>query len=158
MEPLIDILAALLVVGGILGIVLPLLPGTPLMFAGALLYDWNHAWSAYGPLWLALLLLLVLLSEGGDWWLSNAGARRGGASWQALLVGALLGLIGLVALPPFGFLIGSVVGVAGTEMLRARDGRRALRAGSGWLAGWLLSMALQGTVALVMLGIILWQS
>lgn len=153
-----EILAALLILAGLLGLFLPALPGTPLIFAGALVYDLVNDWTVFGWGWLTLLLLLTLLALLGDWWLSNMGARKGGASWQALAVGGVLGLIGLIFLPPFGFLLGSIGGVIGTEILRVRDGRRAVRAGSGWLVGWILSLLLQGAVALAMLGLIIWRT
>jgi hypothetical protein len=154
---LLDLIAALLVLAGMLGVLLPVLPGTPLIFAGALVYDYAHDWTAFGWGWLAVLLLLTLLSEIGDWALGHIGARRGGASWKALLAGAVLGMIGLFLLPPFGFLIGSIVGVGGVELLSSGDRRRALRASGGWFVGWALSLLLQGTVAVIMVAIVLWR-
>ncbi|MBA3532141.1 MAG: DUF456 domain-containing protein [Ardenticatenales bacterium] len=157
MHPL-DIVAALLILAGLLGAILPALPSTPLIFAGALLYDWVHEWQFFGWEWLAVLFLLMILAMVGDWWLGNLGAKKGGASWQAMLVGMVLGTVGLFMLPPFGLLIGSLVGIVGTEMIRARHAGKALRAGGGWLAGWLLSLLLQGTIAVLMVGLILWQA
>ncbi|MGH2544413.1 MAG: DUF456 domain-containing protein [Ardenticatenaceae bacterium] len=154
----VEAVAALLVLGGVVGVVLPVLPGTPLIFLGALVYDWGAEWSVFGWGWLAVLLLLMLIAEGGDWVLSQIGAKRGGASWLSLLVGAVLGIAGLFLLPGFGLIIGSIIGVVGTELLTSRDARRAMRAGGGWLIGWVLSLLLQGATAVIMLGIILWQA
>ncbi|MDQ4078860.1 MAG: DUF456 domain-containing protein, partial [Chloroflexota bacterium] len=96
--------------------------------------------------------------EVGEWMLSQAGARRGGASWLSLAAGAVLGLVGLFVIPGVGLIIGSIIGVVGTEFLTSRDARRAAKAGSGWLVGWVLSLLLQGTLAVIMVGIILWQA
>lgn len=153
-----DVVAALLILAGLVGVILPVLPGTPLILLGALVYDGSHGWAEIGWGWLALLTLLMLLSELGEWWLGHAGARQGGASGLSLFVGFVLSILGTLFFPPIGFLLGAIVGVVGTELLTSRDARRAMRAGGGWLAGWIASLLLQGTVALVMVGIILWQA
>jgi uncharacterized protein YqgC (DUF456 family) len=123
-----------------------------------LLYDWANGWQQLGWGWLALLLVLTIVSEGGDWLLSQAGARRGGASWLSLLVGMVAGIIGLFLLPGIGLIIGSILGVVGTELLTSRDARKAAQAGSGWLIGYIVSVILQVTIAIIMLGIIIWQT
>lgn len=157
MTLLYDYLAGLLVLLGLAGVILPVLPGAILIFLGALLYDFAHGWIFLGPLWLGVLLGLALLSEGGDWWLGQVGARKGGASGRALVVGTVAGFLGLILFPPFGFLIGSIGGVAGVELLRARDPGHAARAGGGWFVGWLLSLLLQAVVAVAMVAILLWR-
>lgn len=153
-----EVVAALVILAGLAGVILPVLPGTPLIFLGALLYDYANGWAALGWGWLLLLFLLMLVAEGGDQVMGHLGARRGGASWLSLLVGFVLSVIGTFLLPPFGFLLGAIVGVVGMELLTSRDARQALKAGGGWLVGWVLSLLLQASVALVMLGIVLWQA
>lgn len=148
------LIAAISILAGVLGLFLPFLPGTPLLFLGALLLDMGSGWNRFGPFWLGVLALLTIVSIGADWWLSNATARRGGASWLSLLVGLLLGLAGIVFFPPFGMIVGSVVGVVGTELLRQRNAGQAARAGGGWLIGWLASLAVEVGIGLVMLVII----
>lgn len=153
-----ELVAALVMLAGLAGVIVPVLPGTPLIFLGALLYDYANNWGALGWGWLLLLFLLMLAAVGGDQVLGHMGARRGGASWLSLAVGFVLSLIGTFLLPPIGFLLGAIVGVIGTELLISRDARQALKAGGGWLVGWVLSLLLQASVALVMLGIVLWQA
>lgn len=152
------VLAALLALAGMAGVVVPVLPGTPLIFLAALVYDFGQGWAALGWGWLLVLLALTVAAEVGDRLLGHAGAKRGGASWRAVLVGMVLGVVGTFLFPPFGFLIGALLGVVGTELVFSRDARRAMRAGGGWLVGWLLSLLLQGTVAVVMTAILLWQA
>ena len=155
---MLEILAALMVLAGLFGVILPVLPGTPLIFGGALLYDYANGWQMLGWGWLAVLGLLMVIALVSDLVLSQATARRGGASWRAIGVGFVLGLIGMVLLPPFGLIIGSIAGVLGTELLLRRATRHAVRASGGWLIGWVAGLILQGTIALVMVVILLWQT
>lgn len=151
------LLAGLLAVAGLLGTVLPLLPGTPLIFLAALVYDFGHQWRVFGPLWLGLLLALMLLALGADWGLGSLGARRGGASWLALLVGFFAGLVGLLVFSLPGMLIGSMGGVVVIELLRRRHAGLAVRAGGGWLIGWLISVFVEVVIGLIMLAVMIWR-
>ncbi|HYN88291.1 MAG TPA: DUF456 domain-containing protein, partial [Ardenticatenaceae bacterium] len=126
-------LAGLLIIGGLLGTVLPMLPGTPLIFLGALVYDFGHQWRVFGPLWLGVLLLLALVAVVADWLMGTFGGRKGGASWPALIVGFFAGLVGLFVFSLPGMLLGTVGGVVGTELIRRGDAGQALKAGGGWL-------------------------
>ncbi len=150
-------LAVLLVVAGVLGAFLPMLPGSPLIFLGALVYDYGTDWQTFGWIWLGVLFLMMVAVEVAEWWLSNMGAKVGGASWQALLMGAIGGFIGLF-LPPFGFLIGALAGVIGTELVRTRSLFGATKAGGGWFVGWVVSLLLQVLTVAAMTGIFAWRA
>jgi uncharacterized protein YqgC (DUF456 family) len=152
-----ELLAVVLVVAGIIGAFLPVLPGSPLIFLGALVYDYGTDWQTFGWGWLGLLFLMMIAVEVAEWWLSNMGAKVGGASWQALLVGAIGGFIGLF-FPPVGFIIGALGGVIGTELLRTRSVFGATKAGGGWFVGWLLSLLLQVAAVVAMTGIFAWRT
>lgn len=151
------LLASLLAILGLVGTVLPVVPGAPLIFLGALAYDFGHQWRVFGPFWLGLLLALMLLSIGTEWLLSSVGARRGGASWPALIAGFAGGLLGLIIFSLPGLLIGSIGSVVGVEWLRHRQAGKALRAGSGWLIGWFLSAVLELVIGIAMIAVMIWR-
>ncbi|MCB0078083.1 MAG: DUF456 domain-containing protein [Anaerolineales bacterium] len=153
-----ELIAAILILAGLLGVVLPVLPGVPLILLGAVVLDYAHQWQFFGWPWLTLLAVLTIIALGADFALSQFTARQGGASWRALAVGVVLGLIGMVLMPPFGLLLGSMVGVLGTELLTTHDSRHALRASGGWLMGWIAGLILNGSIALIMVAIILWRT
>jgi len=163
---------------GLLGSVLPGLPGVPLIFAAVLIYAYVTGFEVVGALVLVLLGLFALLAFVADLLFTAYGARRFGASnWGTIggsiggFVGALLGALffGVGAL--FGLLVGSVAGVFAGEYLRRRertpsagegakprvrsvrsrrgDWQRVSRAAGGVLVGYLFSTVAQGILGLL---------
>lgn len=151
MDPLF-VLAAVLVVAGIAGTVLPALPGVPLVFVGLLIAAWRDGFERVGPWTLALLALLVLVSLGIDFAGAALGLKRSGASRWALL-GAVIGLLAGFALGLVGLLLGPFVGACLAEYLARRDWKQAGRAGVGAWIGLVLATALRLAVAFAMVGI-----
>jgi uncharacterized protein YqgC (DUF456 family) len=142
---------------GLLGTVLPVLPGTVLILLGALFYAVLEGFQSIG--WPTLLVLgaFTVVATTADIWVGGLGARAGGASGWSILAGLLGGLIGLIFFSLPGAVIGAVLGVLITEIVRVRDWRQALKAGGGWAAGWLLSVLVQLVLGLAMVGIFVWQ-
>jgi len=146
------IIAGLLVAVGLAGLVLPAVPGPPLLFAGLLLAAWAEDFAYIGIKTLAVLGVLAVLTYGVDLWATMFGAKRFGASKRAI-VGALLGaLIGIflgfpgVLFCPF---IGAVIG----ELSARRSLQQATRAGIGATIGLVLGAALKIALAFSMIGI-----
>ena len=90
------LLAAVLVVAGLVGLVLPVLPGPPLIFGGLFVAAWAEDFAYVGAGMLTLLAGVALLTYGVDFVATALGAKRFGASKRAVVgaaVGALVGLI-----------------------------------------------------------------
>ena len=151
------LLAALLVLVGLAGTVLPALPGLPLMFAGMLLAAWAGDFQHVGAPTLVVLGLLTLLSIGVDVWATAHGAKRVGASRLAMLgaaIGTCAGL--LLGLP--GLLLGPFAGALAGELLHRRSLQadalgHAAKVGAGTWLGILLGSALKLALAFAMLGL-----
>jgi uncharacterized protein len=148
------IAAAAFVGLGLAGLVLPGLPGAPLIFAGLVIAAWGENF-AYVGLWtIVALAILALLTYGVDFWATLYGAKKFGASKLALL-GALLGaFVGLfIGLPGaiFGPFIGAVIG----ELSAQKKLPQAVHAGIGATIGLVLGAALKLALAFAMLGIFL---
>lgn len=142
----------LVVLVGVAGTILPVLPGVPLVFVGLLLAAWGDGFRRVGAWTLALLALLVVVSLLVDLAGAALGLQRAGASRWALagaLVGMLVGL--LFGLP--GLLLGPFAGAFIVEYLVRRDAGQAGRAGVGAWIGLVLATALRLAVALAMVGI-----
>jgi uncharacterized protein YqgC (DUF456 family) len=145
-------LALLLMVLGLLGIVLPALPGTLLIFAGILLAAWIDDFARIGAWTLALTGVLMLLSFLCDYLAAVLGARRLGASRQAL-VGAALGTVLGIFTGLWGLLFMPLLGAAIGEYLVLRDLRRAGEVGVATWIGMLVGTAIKIAIAFSMLGI-----
>lgn len=146
------LLAILLMLAGLAGNLLPLLPAAPLLMGGFVLGAWLDDFQKVGWGWLAVLLALAIAIQLIDFVAGAWGAKKLDASRQAV-IGATLGtVLGLFAGLP-GLIFGPFIGAATGEFMARGD---ALRAGQVGLATWLGLLA--GTVAklglsLVMLGL-----
>jgi uncharacterized protein len=140
--------ALLLLMLGIIGSVIPLLPGLPLVLAGVYLYALGTRLS--GGIGLGHLVVYPLIAAAaiGLSLLANLiGVRAAGGSRRAML-GAVLGLVaGLVVGGPFGVLVGPFVGAVLFELLGGRAARQALRSGVGAAVGLLVGRVTEFAVA-----------
>jgi uncharacterized protein len=152
------ILAALLVLVGVAGTILPALPGLPLVFAGMLLAAWAGGFAQIGVGTVVALGALTVFSLLIDFWATALGAKRVGASRTAVL-GAVLGTVGGLAFGPAGLLVGPFAGAVSGELLHGhRAGARrgvghATRIGFGTWMGIILGTALKLALAFAMLGL-----
>jgi len=146
------LLSVALVLIGLAGILLPLLPGLPLVFAGLLLAAWTDGFSRVGFWTLALLAGLTLLSLLLDFWATAHGAKRAGGSGRAVL-GASLGLLAGVFFGLPGLLLGPFLGALIGELSLGTPWQQATGVGAATWLGLLLGMALKLTLALAMLAI-----
>ncbi|KAF1689124.1 DUF456 domain-containing protein [Pseudoxanthomonas taiwanensis] len=154
MDPttLLYILAALLVAVGLAGVILPALPGLPLVFGGMLLAAWAGDFQRIGAGTLVVLGLLTALSLAVDLLAAALGARRVGAGPLAVWGAALGALVGLAFGLP-GLVLGPFIGALLGELWHVRDLPRAARVGLGTWLGLLLGAALKLALAFAMLGL-----
>jgi len=143
---------------GILGAILPVLPGPILIWLGALLWAWADHFDRIGWPTLTVLALLTIVSGGSEIWMSALGARKGGASWQGLLAGIALGITGFIFFSLPGGIIGVALGILGVETWRAGGLKPALKSSGGFLLGYLLSASVQVSLSLFMVAIFAWQA
>lgn len=148
------VLAASLILTGLAGIALPLLPGAPLLFLGLLVGAWADDFHYVGYGTLAVLAGLAVLTYVIDFLAGILGARRFGASPRAMVgagIGALLGLF--LGLP--GILFGPFVGAVIGELSARRSLAEAGMSGIGTTIGLVLGVAAKIAIGLTMIGIFL---
>ena len=146
------ILAAILVLIGIAGVILPALPGIPLVFAGLLLSAWADGFANVGWPTLVILAVLTLLSFVVDVLSTAIGAKGAGASRQAI-IGSLVGSVAGLFFMPVGFLAGPFLGALIGEYLHSRQLGLATKVGVATWIGLVLGVALKLALALGMLGL-----
>jgi len=130
------VLVATLMVAGFAGCFIPMVPGTPLILAGAFVYEWMVATPGHNLGWgnLIGLTAVVVVSQIVEFVAALVGANRFGASKHGVW-GALIGLcVGLFFSLP-GILFGPIIGVYLGEFYSGKDHNVALRAAWGTLVG-----------------------
>jgi len=145
-------LAVILVLVGMAGVILPALPGLPLVFAGMLLAAWAGDFQQIGWVTLVILGLLTLLSVAVDFFATMVGAKRVGASRKAL-IGAVLGTFAGLFFGPIGLFAGPFVGALLGELWHGRESGQAAKVGLGTWLGILLGTVLKLGLAFAMLGL-----
>ncbi len=146
------VLAVIIVLAGLAGLILPAIPGAPLIFAGLLLAAWAEGFAYVGFWTLVVLALIALLMLGVDLWASMFGAKKFGASKRAI-IGALIGSVAGVFLGFPGVVFGPFIGAVIGELLAQRGLQHAARAGFGATVGLVLGAALKIALAFTMIGI-----
>jgi uncharacterized protein YqgC (DUF456 family) len=146
------VVAALLVLAGLAGSVLPALPGVPLVFGGLLLAAWADDFTRVGAVTLVLLGLLTLASFAIDFAATAMGAKRVGATRLAI-VGAALGTLAGVFLGIPGLILGPFVGAVIGELLSHGEMQRATRAGVATWMGLLFGTLTKLALVFTMIGI-----
>ena len=151
-ESLYYALAVILILVGIAGVILPALPGLPLVFIGMLLAAWAGDFQQIGWVTLVVLGLLTLLSVAVDFFATLVGAKRVGASKKALW-GAVLGTFVGIFFGPIGLFAGPFVGALLGELWRGKEIGQATKVGLGTWLGIVLGIVLKLGVAFAMLGL-----
>jgi len=123
---------------GLIGCVVPVLPGPVLSYLSLLLLSHVRGWTVFSGTFLVVMAVLVLIVSLADYFLPLRSARKYGASrWG--IAGALVGLfIGVFFFPPFGLFPGAFLGAFAGEILSRKGEKEAFRAAWGAFTGTVL--------------------
>jgi uncharacterized protein len=132
--------------------VLPLLPGTILVWGGIVLGAWIDDFTRVGMTTVVVVSVLAVLAWGLDYVAGLMGAKKAGASKQALIgaavgtvLGLFMGLVGVLFMP----LVGAAVG----EYLAQKNQIRAMKVGVATWIGIMVGLVAKVVLAFVMVGI-----
>jgi uncharacterized protein YqgC (DUF456 family) len=162
MEILYWLLIAVMILG-IVGAVIPAIPGTSLILLAIVV--WGFVSGSFAAIEIPLIatIIVLLLNIGIDFLAGYLGAKQAGASkWGQIgaVVGLLVGFLGLLPTLPFGgpllgMLLGPLLGAIIGEFLYKRDLPLAFKAGIGIVVGTLVGNLIQGLLAIAVFGVFL---
>jgi uncharacterized protein len=148
------IFAALLILIGLAGTVLPALPGVALVLGGIVLGAWLDDFKRVEWWWIAVCAVLAVIAWVTDFLATVLGAKKAGASKLAIagaaigtIVGIFMGLVGVLFMP----FVGAVLG----QYLSEKDGKRAAKVGVATWLGLLVGTIVKLVLVFMMLGIFL---
>lgn len=151
MSTLALILAVVLFLLGLAGIVLPVLPGVILIYAGMLLYGLLTGFAALDANFYLLQGMALLLTFFIDYLATATGSRRYGGSRRAAWGAAAGVLLGFILFGPLGMIFGPFLGAVLAELTGGKQTEQAVRAGIGTLIGFLGGTLLKFVIALLMI-------
>ncbi len=143
----------IVMLGGIIGCLLPAVPGIPVIWISALVYALITGFERIGTDYLVTFGILSVATLLLDYIAGVYGAKRFGASKWGML-GAFLGMIvGLIIgfLP--GMILGPFIGAVALELIAGKQSGPALKAGFGTFIGFLCGTFLKLVIGTAMIGV-----
>ena len=148
-------LAVAFIFVGIIGIVVPILPGMLLVWFTIVVYAWRTGFEVIGWPSLVFITIIALISGTAQIWLPLIGAQKQGAAKRALFLGIVGAIVGtfIIPIPLLGTVIGYAVGIFLGEYMKVRDVNLAFKASLGGVAGWGVSTIIEICAAFFILAI-----
>ncbi|TFH02168.1 MAG: DUF456 domain-containing protein [Calditrichales bacterium] len=148
------VLAWLIVVGGVVGLVLPILPGPLLILAGLFMAAWVERFLYVGSGTITILVLLTVAAFGLDFLAGAFGAKRFGGNQRAV-AGATIGALGGLFFGVIGVFLGPFIGAIIGQISTRDSFKNAGKAGIGVWLGLALGTAAKVSIGFAMIGIYL---
>lgn len=149
---LLTIIAIILMLIGLAGVLVPFLPGVPVVWLGFWLFAYQSHWEKISLQITLIFLALTVLSVILEFALPLMGAKKYRASKQGLIGAALGLLIGPFVGGPFGLIIGPLLGAIIGEFVAGKKQDQALQSGLGTFVGFMVSILLRLVLVFVMIG------
>lgn len=141
----------ILILSGILGCVVPIIPGPPLSYIGLLLLHFTERYqfsSKFLIVWAVITVVVYAL----DFIVPIWGTKKFGGSKRGVW-GSIIGLIiGMFIFPPIGIIIGPFIGAVVGELTSGKESKEALKSGFGSFLGFLIGTLLK----LIVSGMMTW--
>jgi len=148
MDVFLAILGTICIIIGVLGSLLPILPGPPISYAGVLLLHFTR-YAQYSTRFLILFAILTAVVAVLDYVIPIWGTKKFGGSKYGTW-GATIGVVVGIFMGPVGMIVGPFIGAVVGEMIYGKKSNEAFRAGLGSFIGFIT-----GTLMKIVLSVIL---
>ena len=128
---------------GLIGCIIPAVPGTPLNFIALILLSFAKDWEPYSTTFLIIMALVALVVSILDNVIPAWGAQKYGAEKSSVWLALAGTLIGVFFFPPFGIFIGAFVGALAGELFHGKEAALALKAGWGVFVGMFIGIGIK---------------
>lgn len=135
---------------GLAGCILPMLPGTPLVFIGVYVYAWLTDFTIISRNLIIIFLILTVISVVIEYISSSIGSKKFGAS-KLGFIGAFLGAVIGVFFAPWGIILGPLLGALLGELITGKKIKTALRSGTGAVIGFFGGTFLKIVISFIMI-------
>lgn len=152
---LIALASIMLLILGLVGTILPILPGLLLSICGLLIYKFGTD-APLSMVYIWIFVVLTVISTVLNYLIpAKTNRKYGGTRWGS--VGSIIGtLVGLFFFPPFGFFIGMILGVFVGELLHdSKDKKKAINSVKGAVIGFIFGAGFNFMIALAMLLVVI---
>ncbi len=150
MEAILILIGIILIIVGIVGCVVPALPGPPIAYVALLLLEFSDP-APFSLSFMLLWLLVVIAVSLLDFYVPVWGTKKFGGSKYGTY-GSIVGLIIGLFFSPIGIIIGPFLGAFAGELIAGKTGDEALKAGFGAFVGFLAGTVAKLAVSFVMAG------
>lgn len=147
----IALVAAVMVVG-LVGTVVPVMPGLAVVWGAGLVYGLIAGFGTVGTVAFVVMTLLAVAGTIATYVLPHRGGKTRGAPASSMLAGVVGALVGVVVIPVLGLPIGAVTGVWLAETARLGDARKAWQVTVGVILGFGLGMLVEFSLGVLMIG------
>ena len=135
MSPWLELVVAAVMLVGVVGLFVPVMPGLLLMWGAALVWVLVDGGGLLRWVALVIITLLAVVGTAAATWMSGRSASGVGAPWWVLVLGVVGMIVGFFTIPVFGLIVGGVAAIWLGELVRLGNPRRA------WDTTW---VAIQG--------------
>ncbi len=149
MDILIISTSVILILIGIIGSIIPILPGPPVTYCGLLLVQFSSK-NRFSVEFLILFGMLAIISAFIDNLLPVYATKKFNGSMKGVRGSAIGLIIGLFFFPPFGIIIGPMIGAFVGEIIDGKSTEKAIKPAFGSFIGFLSSIFLRVTLSIIM--------
>ena len=138
---------------GLVSLIIPIMPGLTIIWLAVLVYAIVTGLNWGTGILFAIITILMVVGGFVDQLFMSAGAKKTGASWLAIAVAVVAGLVGSVIWPPLGGILLALLGIFVVELIRVRNLRKAWQSTRAMALGYGAAVFVRMGMGVVMISL-----